>query len=57
METCDSCDEYIIDEREKCCYQPLGMLVCAACYDALTSSPEETYTDITMSELLDALPT
>ena len=55
METCDSCDEYIYNELEKCCYEPLGMLVCAQCYDALTSSPEETYKDIDMSELAEAL--
>jgi hypothetical protein len=55
MDTCDCCDEYIQDEREKCHYEPLGMLVCARCHDALMSSPEETYMQIDMSELADAL--
>jgi len=56
MDTCDCCDDYIIDEREKCSYEPMGMLVCARCYDALISSPEETYPDFSMTDLLDALP-
>jgi hypothetical protein len=55
MDTCDCCDEYIRDEREKCHYEPLGILVCAQCYDGLTSSPEETYTQIDMSDIAQAL--
>ena len=57
MESCDACGDYILDEREKCCYEPLSMLVCAQCYDALISSPTETYPNFDMTDILDALPT
>jgi len=55
MDTCDSCDQRIQHERDKSRDEPLGLLVCAECYDRLMSSPEETYPTIDMSDLVDAL--
>jgi hypothetical protein len=53
--TCDACDVRI-HERDQCPYEPLGIIVCESCFEMLTNGGPKETTDISMDELMDALP-
>jgi hypothetical protein len=55
--SCDCCDLIILDERNYYEYEPLGIVVCAVCYDMLLSGPTEPDEVDELADMLDEMST